>query len=85
MTITIDQAKMKKHSWRSKDFSELQEVPAVYYPFRIDFVRSIEILEEMTDTDMLALPARNPAFLFLNDSKEDIYSQSDGKPLDESR
>ncbi len=85
MTLTIDQDKMKKHSWYSKNFSKLQEVPAVYYPFKINFVHSIEILEEMTDLDISTLPARNPAFLFLNDPKEDIYSPSDGKPLDESR
>ena len=40
--------------------------------------------EEEEEQSWLSAVAKNPAFDFLKDEKEDIYSLSDGKPLDDS-
>ena len=44
----------------------------------------IIILMEEEEQSWLSAVAKNPAFDFLKDEKEDIYSLSDGKPLDDS-
>ena len=85
MTVTVDREEMKKHLWCPVDFLKLQEVPAVCYSFKIDFLHSVEVFEEITDLDISALLSKNPALSFLNDPAEDIYKLSDGKALDESR
>ncbi|WP_035985163.1 hypothetical protein [Leptolyngbya sp. KIOST-1] len=48
-------------------------------------VRVIVLVEESTDIEenaWLQSAAQNPAFSFLYDSEEDIYSVSDGKPFE---
>ncbi|MEZ4732486.1 MAG: hypothetical protein R3E79_35705 [Caldilineaceae bacterium] len=37
--------------------------------------------EELSETTWLHTAARNPAFDFLHDPEEDIYSLADGKPF----
>jgi hypothetical protein len=37
--------------------------------------------DEWDETEWLQAAARNPAFAFLNDPEEDIYSLADGKPF----
>jgi hypothetical protein len=47
-------------------------------------VRVIILLPDQTDIDerdWLSAAARNPAFDFLKDRAEDVYSVSDGKPF----
>ena len=47
-------------------------------------VRVIVLVEEvndLSDEDWLQAATQNPAFDFLHDSEEDIYSVSDGKPF----
>ncbi|HZG37303.1 MAG TPA: hypothetical protein VEZ50_01365 [Nodosilinea sp.] len=47
-------------------------------------VRVIVLVEEandLSDDDWLKAATQNPAFDFLHDSEEDIYSVSDGKPF----
>ena len=47
-------------------------------------VRVIVLVEEandLSDDDWLKAATQNPAFGFLQDSEEDIYSVSDGKPF----
>ncbi|MBW4463479.1 MAG: hypothetical protein KME47_25050 [Nodosilinea sp. WJT8-NPBG4] len=47
-------------------------------------VRVIVLVEEandLSDDDWLKAANQNPAFDFLQDSEEDIYSVSDGKPF----
>jgi hypothetical protein len=39
--------------------------------------------EEIDETEWEKAAASNPAFIFLHDSEEDIYSLEDGKPLNE--
>lgn len=47
-------------------------------------VRVIVLVEEandLSDEDWLKASTQNPAFDFLHDAEEDIYSVSDGKPF----
>ena len=37
--------------------------------------------EELSETAWLQAAAKNPAFAFLHDAAEDIYSLTDGKPF----
>lgn len=39
--------------------------------------------EDWTEAEWLGAATRNPAFAYLRDSEEDIYSLTDGKPIDE--
>jgi hypothetical protein len=39
---------------------------------------------ELNDTEWLRSFANNPAFAFLKDTEEDIYTLLDGKPLQET-
>ena len=41
----------------------------------------VQDVEEMPNEEWLQAAARNPAFDFLHDPEEDIYSVSDGKPF----
>jgi len=40
-------------------------------------------LDEFSEDEWLYAAARNPAFSFLKDPTEDIYSLTDGKPFDD--
>ena len=37
--------------------------------------------DDISEREWLAAAARNPAFDFLNDPREDVYSASDGRPF----
>lgn len=39
--------------------------------------------EEWGEQEWLQAAARNPAFAFLSDPKEDIYTLADGEPFDD--
>ncbi|MEM7119164.1 MAG: hypothetical protein AAF614_42495 [Chloroflexota bacterium] len=39
--------------------------------------------EEIDEATWLSAAARNPAFQYLKDAEEDIYTLSDGKPFDD--
>ena len=38
---------------------------------------------EISEQEWLRAASMNPAFAFLNDSEEDLYTLSDGKPFDD--
>lgn len=38
--------------------------------------------EDLNENEWLQAAAKNEAFVFLNDPEEEIYSLTDGKPLD---
>jgi hypothetical protein len=49
-------------------------------------VRAILLFPETAEgeeTEWLKLAASNPAFQFLNDPEEDIYTLEDGQPIDD--
>ena len=50
-------------------------------------VRAIVLLSDadINDAEWRTIAANNPAFAFLHDPEEDIYTLEDGKPLDDER
>ncbi|MFP4394800.1 MAG: hypothetical protein ACLFTI_06000 [Anaerolineales bacterium] len=75
MTGTID-----KH--RQLQLDDLLPVPG---PMRVRVIVLYPSGDEPSESEWLRAAARNPAFAFLNDSEEDIYSLKDGVPFhDES-
>ena len=59
-----------------------------YYDFTITVVPSVYILwdksflsEEASDEDITRYAAQSPAFAFLNDPDEDIYTIEDGEAI----
>ena len=56
-------------------------------PLRIRTKQKVKVIilytedEEINEPDWLAAIAGNPAFTFLTNKKEDIYSLADGKPF----
>lgn len=51
-------------------------------PLRVKVIVLYPVMDEMTEANWLKAAARNPAFAYLRESAEDLYSPSDGKPLD---
>jgi len=50
-------------------------------PLRVRVIVMYPLVEEWDETEWLQAAARNPAFDFLQDPEEDIYSLADGKPF----
>ena len=80
---TINDEKLGFEKWVDKKFNEIDEISPLYFEFDIDLWPGYEIgdEEEMSEKEMLNLPEKIGMFSFLYDSKEDIYSESDGTPL----
>ena len=76
MTKTVDLEKLQVFS---KGNAPTQEVADKYNHYVIDIRPSIVI--EASDEEMLGLPEKLGIFSFLNNTEEDIYSESDGSPL----
>ncbi len=47
----------------------------------ITAIEMTNIIEKWDESEWLQAAARNPAFDFLNDPEEDIYSLADGDPF----
>ncbi len=47
-----------------------------------DFIRAFPQQRELTDDEMIILAARGGSFDFLNDERENIYTESNGIPLE---
>lgn len=50
-------------------------------PARVKVIVLYPLAEEISETEWLSAAARNPAFAYLHDSSEDIYTLADGKPF----
>jgi hypothetical protein len=50
-------------------------------PRRVRVIVLYPLGDEWDEAEWLQAAARNPAFAFLNDPQEDIYSLADGKPF----
>lgn len=74
MTMTIDNEKFINFSSGKCAY---EEVADVYIRFPIDLN-----LYEATDNEILELSERLGSYSFLNDASEDIYSISDGSPVE---
>lgn len=53
-------------------------------PARVKVIVLYPLTEEIGETEWLSAVARNPAFAYLHDSSEDIYTLADGKPFDDN-
>ena len=50
-------------------------------PARVKVIVLYPLAEEISETEWLGAAARNPAFTYLHESSEDIYTLADGKPF----
>lgn len=84
MSSTINEEKLGFRNWVNKDLDLVEEVPNLYYDFEINCcpISAIVGEEELSDEEILSLPAKTGVFSFLDDSEEDIYTESDGAPLE---
>ena len=71
LTGTIDE----QHQLR------LDDTLPITGPKRVRVIVLYPLEAEWNETEWLQAAARNPAFEFLNDPGEDIYSLTDGKPF----
>ena len=64
------------------NFSRITEAKEMGSPFTLRNVLVFSSEErEITDDEMIILAARGGSFDFLNDERENIYTESDGTPL----
>ena len=71
LTGTIDE----QHQLR------LDEALPITGPRRVRVIVLYPLEGDWNETEWLQAAARNPAFEFLNDPREDIYSLTDGQPF----
>jgi len=64
-------ARMDSASKTGYDTAELKSCPIALYP----------LADEWNETEWLHAAARNPAFQYLKDAAEDIYTVTDGEPF----
>jgi hypothetical protein len=63
---------------RQLQLDDLLPIPG---PKRVRVIVLYSPIDEWSETEWLHTAARNPAFDFLIDQEEDIYSLADGKPF----
>ena len=61
----------------------LDDVLPIRGPMRVRVLVLYPLSEEWDETEWLHASANSPAFDFLRESAEDIYSSNDGKPFDD--
>jgi hypothetical protein len=61
----------------------LDESLPVHGPSRVRVIVLIENSDAVDEQDWLRAASRSPAFEFLKDPEEDIYTISDGKPFND--
>jgi hypothetical protein len=71
LTGTVDER-------RQLQLDDLLPIPG---PKRVRVIVLYSPIDEWSEMEWLQAAARNPAFDFLKDPEEDIYSLADGKPL----
>lgn len=78
--ITINDEKLKTTSNMQPD---IKEVSDYCINFTVD-ISSIEMIQpqEISESEMLSLPQKLGIFSFLEDEEEDIYTESDGVPIE---
>jgi hypothetical protein len=62
---------------------KVRQLPSSRQQQVLNFVESLQLYydnSEITDKEWLSMAARNPAFAFLYDEEEDIYTLEDGEP-----
>ena len=81
MKIPITTIEMTGSVGENPQQLQLDRPLPIYGPKRVRVIVLIEEDDEWDEAQWLQAAARNPAFDFLNDPAEDIYSLSDGKPF----
>ena len=76
MTAIETTATIDEH--RQLQLDDLLPVPG---PMRVRVIVLYPTNGEWDEADWLQAAARNPAFAFLSDPEEDVYSPTDGKPF----
>lgn len=61
----------------------LDEAITIAFPTKVRVLILLPEGEEMSETEWLGIAARNPAFDFLKNKEEDIYTIEDGKPYND--
>ena len=62
---------------------QLDETLPIPGPRRVRVIILYPLSDEWDESEWLQAAARSPAFAFLSDPQEDIYSLTDGKPFHE--
>jgi len=62
---------------------QLDDLLPIPGPKRVRVIVLYSLLDEWDEKKWLQAAARNPAFGFLKDPEEDIYSLADGKPIND--
>jgi len=65
-----------------KNHLQLDSILPIAGSKRVKIIVLFPAEDEWTEDEWLYAAARNPAFEFLADSREDIYSVNDGKPIE---
>jgi hypothetical protein len=60
----------------------IEETFSVNAPISVKIIVLFPESEDVPETEWMQAASKNEAFAFLGDSEEDIYSLTDGKPLD---
>jgi hypothetical protein len=66
---------------------KVRQLPSSQQEDVLKFVERLHIgyeSSEITDREWLLMAAKNPAFAFLYDDEEDIYTPEDGEPYTQS-
>lgn len=54
-------------------------------PARVKVIVLYPLTAEISESEWLTAAARNPAFAYLHETSEDIYSLTDGKPFHDNQ
>ena len=71
MTATIDEHRQL----------QLDDTLPISGPLRVKVIMLYPLVEGIDESDWLRAATHNPAFAYLRDSAEDIYTVDDGKPF----
>lgn len=81
MTVTYSPKPMESFFYKNKTVTP-KEVPTRFFRISVNCFPRIPI-EEASDLELLTLSEKMGTFSFLADQEEDIYSISDGDPVDD--
>lgn len=84
MAETYNPAILQNFVYKGKEASNIKEIPTRYFRMSFNCFPAVKIihLEELSDSEILNLSEKMGTFSFLNSPEEDIYTLSDGKPIE---
>lgn len=81
MTLTYSPQAFKTFLYKGKKAPEFKEIPTKFFRISVNCFPRIP-LEEASDLEILTLSDKMGVFSFLDHPDEDIYSPSDGNPIE---